>query len=422
MGEEKKINILVIPSDHFGCGYWRSVHPHTYLAKKMGDRFNVDIIYEPPTDGRLEEFYKKYDIIHIHKTLDANLELIHFFQKCGCLVCVDVDDSPTLDKEHPMYISSQIEKWYIPIHKSLSAANFTTTTTPIFRDEIKQKFNKFCFNIPNAVPEGEGQFVLNKIKKTERIRFGIVCGSSHYHDILILKDMVDKMDSELLSKIQFVLCGFDVKGTTTQYLPPTEPGGKPIKKVKNTNPEDSIWNEFERILTKNYETISEEHKKWLLEYHANEDDPFLDEPYRRFWTKPIEEYYQSYSEVDVLMAPLFENHFNKMKSNLKFVEAANARIPVIATDFGPYSFDRTPVITKGGNVNPYGNCFLVETLKNKKGWLKTVKWITEHPEYVQIAGNNLYAAYRNKYFAQAVSEERARIYTDIVKNKEKYLK
>ena len=48
-------------------------------------------------------------------------------------------------------------------------------------------------------------------------------------------------------------------------------------------------------------------------------------------------------------------------------------IPVIATDFGPYSFDRIPVLSKDGEVNLRGNCFLVETRKNKIQTWKTKK-------------------------------------------------
>ena len=421
MTKDGKINILVIPSDKYGCGFWRSVNPHTFLGINMQDKFNVDIIYTPPTLGNLEDFYGKYDIIHIHKKLDDNCELIHFMQKCGCMVIVDIDDSPKLDKEHPLYLSSVHDKWYIPINKSLSEANAVITTTDIFAKEIKQELNKNVFVLPNALPEGEGQFVLNKVRKTNRIRFGIVCSSSHYHDILILKDMVEKMPKEYIDKIQFQLCGFDTRGTTTFYK--RIPGkSEYIVEKRDILPSESIWNKYEKIITNNYSIISEEHRKWLLEYHANEEDPFIDEAYRRFWTLDIEKYYQQYNQIDVLMAPLFENHFNSVKSNLKFVESAFAHIPVIATDFGPYSFDRIPVLSKDGEVNLRGNCFLVETRKNKKDWLKTIKWIVDNPNSIKWVGENLYNDYKDTYSAKAVCQKRANIYTKILKEKDKFKK
>ena len=422
MTKDGKIKILVIPSDHFGCGFWRSKNPHSALALKMPEQFSVDISYDIPTTGMLEDFYKQYDIVHIHKKLDDEAEIIRFLKHCGCMVIVDIDDAQKLDKEHPMFLSSVNDKWYIPINKNLAAANAVTTTTKIFADEIKKELNKNVFVFPNALPEGEGQFVLHKQRETNRIRFGIVCGSSHYHDLLILQDMVEKMPEDYLKKIQFVLCGFDVHGTKTIYKAPEDEGGEPIVERIAIKPEESVWNEFERILTNNYRTISEEHKKWLLEYHADTLDPFIDEPYRRFWTIPIDNYYQQYNHIDVLMAPLFENHFDKVKSNLKFVEAAFAHIPVIATNFGPYSYDREPVIKKGGYIDKNGDCFVVDTIKNKKDWLRTVKWIVDNPDSIQWAGENLYQHYRNKYSLNAVTDERAKVYSEILSNKKKYYK
>ena len=82
------------------------------------------------------------------------------------------------------------------------------------------------------------------------------------------------------------------------------------------------------------------------------------------------QYYQQYNHVDILLAPLIENHFNSVKSNLKFVEAGFAKIPIIATNFGPYSpstIGCTPINEKGGEINKNGNCFLIDTTKNKKG-------------------------------------------------------
>ena len=61
----KKIKILVIPSDKSGCGKFRSVDPHVYIAEHYGDEFDVDIVYNMP-NGDLEAFLKQYDLIHIH--------------------------------------------------------------------------------------------------------------------------------------------------------------------------------------------------------------------------------------------------------------------------------------------------------------------------------------------------------------------
>ena len=45
---DKKIKVLVVPSDVYGVGLYRSVSPHTQLDKIYGDEFDVEINYNPP--------------------------------------------------------------------------------------------------------------------------------------------------------------------------------------------------------------------------------------------------------------------------------------------------------------------------------------------------------------------------------------
>ena len=89
----KKIKMLVIPSDKTGVGKFRSVDPHVYIAEHYNDDFDVDIMYleDIPTND-IEDFLKKYDLIHIHKQLDKELRLMSTIKFLGIPVIVDVDD------------------------------------------------------------------------------------------------------------------------------------------------------------------------------------------------------------------------------------------------------------------------------------------------------------------------------------------
>ena len=64
---EKKIKMLVIPSDRSGCGFFRSVQPHVYIAEHYSNEFEIDIVYEFPKNVELDKFFSQYDIVHIHK-------------------------------------------------------------------------------------------------------------------------------------------------------------------------------------------------------------------------------------------------------------------------------------------------------------------------------------------------------------------
>ena len=99
---EKKIKMLVIPSDHGGCGFFRSTQPHVYIAENYGDLFDIDIMYNFPQDVPLDKFLSQYQIVHIHKQLDNNCELINMMKFLGIKVIVDIDDHWDLGNDHPM--------------------------------------------------------------------------------------------------------------------------------------------------------------------------------------------------------------------------------------------------------------------------------------------------------------------------------
>ena len=88
---DKKIKMLVIPSDRSGVGKFRSIDPHVYIADHYKDDFDIDIVFNMP-HGDLESFLKQYDLIHIHKQLDKGGKIIDMIKFLGIPVIVDIDD------------------------------------------------------------------------------------------------------------------------------------------------------------------------------------------------------------------------------------------------------------------------------------------------------------------------------------------
>lgn len=299
---DRKIRMLVIPSDRTGVGYMRSLKPHTYIQEHYPDEFDIDIVYNLPREN-LDTYLKQYDLIHIHKQLDRNCEIMKMINFLGIPVIVDIDDHYNLGNDHPMSITAKRERWHEPIINHLKLANYVTTTTPIFADEIK-KHNKNVFVFPNAIDPNEKQYEYKKNPDNGKLRVGIICGSSHLHDIELLGDLV----STTADNVQIVLCGFDTNGTITMYNQQT--GEKTTRPIE---PKESVWYTYEKIITGNYKTLSDEHKAFLSKFIKGADDPFVNEKYRRMWTRNINEYATHYQNVDVLLAPLKENEFNKMK-------------------------------------------------------------------------------------------------------------
>ena len=396
--------MLVIPSDHTGCGKFRSVQPHTYIQEHYSDEFDIDIVYNLPKDN-LDKYLMQYDLIHIHKQLDKNCEIMKMINFLEIPVIIDVDDHYKLGDDHPMSLSAKKEKWHEPIINHIKLAKYVTTTTPIFAKEIS-KHNKNVFVFPNAINPEEKQYIQTKTDNNGKLRVGIICGSSHLKDIQLLGDLV----SQTKDNVQIVLCGFDTNGTITTYNQETgEKSQRPIK------PEESVWFTYEKIITGNYKTLSNEHKDFLMKFLKGVDDPFVGERYRRMWTRDITRYATHYENVDVLLAPLKENEFNKMKSQLKTIEAGFTHTALIAQNFGAYTIDSIPMIEFGGKVNEDGNCLLVDSRKNHKDWVKYINKLAENPDMVKKLQDNLYNYVKDKYSIDAVCKQRVEFYKSIVK-------
>lgn len=408
----EKIKLLVIPSDHAGVGKFRSVDPHVYIAEHYKDEFDVDILYiNDLPHNNLDKFFSQYDLIHIHKELDKNMQLMNLIKFLGIPVIVDVDDYYYLGEDHPMSISARKEQWHVPIIKHLEAADYVSTTTPIFANELK-KHNKNVLIFPNGINPDDKQYSMEKTK-SNKLRVGLICGSSHLHDIELMENIASCARPD--TNVQFVLCGFDTNGTRTIYHQDTgQVERRPIF------PEESVWFEYEKLITDNYKYISQAHKDFLLKFMAGVDDPFVDEPYRRMWTRNINKYATHYENVDVLLAPLKENNFNKMKSQLKEIEAGFTNTALIAQNFGAYTLDLTNIRERGGEINQNGTAMLVDTRKNHKDWKKDIEFLSKNPDVVQLLQKNLHELVKDKYSLATICKQRVEAYKKIVEeNKNK---
>lgn len=403
----KKIKMLVLPSDHYGCGFFRSLQPHQYIQEHYSDLFDIDIRYDLPNDGQLDKFFSQYDIVHLHKNLDNKCELINMIKFVGCKVIVDIDDHWNLGNDHPMSLTAKKEQWHLPVINHLKLADMVTTTTPIFKKVI-EKHNKNVLVFPNAIDQNDDRFKL-KNTKTDKIRFGIICGSSHLKDIELIRGTTAQLSKETLDKMQFVLCGFDTNGTRTIYHQDTgRVERRPIL------PEETVWYEYEKIITNDYKIVSDDHKRHLKMFMKDVDYPIMEESYRRCWTKDMNNYYKHYENIDVLLVPLKENDFNAVKSQLKVIEAGFGHKAIIAQNFGPYTIDLKPMIEKGGKINENGNALLVDSSKNHKQWAKYITKLVGDKEMLKKLQDNLYETVKDTYSLETVCKERVEAYLKLV--------
>ena len=89
-----KIKVLVVPSDTCGCGYYRSLRPHTKLQELYSDEFDVTIKYD--FNWRDLETIGKHDILHFHKGIYNDIEgfrlALQFCKENGIKTVMDIDD------------------------------------------------------------------------------------------------------------------------------------------------------------------------------------------------------------------------------------------------------------------------------------------------------------------------------------------
>jgi glycosyltransferase involved in cell wall biosynthesis len=405
----KKLKVLVVPSDRTGVSYFRSTNPHIALENNYPDEFHIDVDYEPQINN--DEWLKQYDIIHYHRTIgsyEQMASLVQKFKSLGIVSIMDLDDYWAPGIHHPAYLlikNAEIDK---KILENIKSAENVTTTTSIFAKEIA-KYNKNVHVLPNAVDPKEKQFT-PKLEKSDRIRIGWLGGSSHLKDLEILNGVVGRLRTDnLLDKVQFVLCGFDTRGTHTQIDSVTKE-----QKTRPITPRESVWFKYEQIFTDNYQTISPEYKEFLMKFSQDEFPNVANEPYRRVWTKPISTYASNYNLFDISLAPIEEHIFNQVKSQLKVIEAGFHHKAIIAQDYGPYQIDLTNAIQYGGGFDMEANGILIDSKKNGKDWYTAIKKLITNPEVVTALQENLYQTVKDTYSMDKVTEDRRALYLSLV--------
>ena len=401
-----KINVLVLPSDTSGVGRFRSVDPHIKLQNLYPNDFHVDIDYQP----RLNDlnYWKKYQIVHFHRSvgpIENCPSLVRSLQSLGIIVIADIDDYWLPTKEHPIHQLIVENKIHTKIVENLKVADYVTTTTELFANEIR-KFNKNVLVLPNAIDPKEPQFNEPTLE-SEKIRVGWLGGSSHLHDLKLLDGMVSKL-SPIQDKLQYYVCGFDIRGTVTEINKETgQQTQRPIK------PQETVWVRYEEIFTNNYKIISPEYKTYLDKFEEGDYPAIEKENYVRVWTRPVDSYARNYAKFDISLAPIKNHMFNRMKSQLKVIEAGFYKKALIASNIGPYTIDLKHALHQGKFTD--GNALLVNESNNHSDWAKHVKKLVDNPNLITDLGERLYETVKERYDLNLVTKTRADFYKSLIK-------
>ena len=334
MGENKKIRVLIVNSDNQGVGHFRSIWPAQAIQKNHSDEFEIEINSQPNLEN--VEYFKQFDIVHFHRHLGPNEKETENFQRLkdlGIILIMDIDDYWEPFFAHPLYQIIKQEGLAKRIEATLPKADYVTTTTSIFADEIK-KFNPNVQVIPNAVDPNAKMWKENdtRLPSDERCRISWIGGSSHLDDLMLMEHSMKLLygNKELSDKFQMSLCGFDTRGTITEIGQFGKQTSRPIL------PHETIWNKFETIFAggqlptppkpgeapktrltfdKSHAGLMDdpEYAKWLYKIERKEPMNVLEKKYMRRWTLPLTQYAKHYDYCDVCLAPL--NHIDATTSD-----------------------------------------------------------------------------------------------------------
>jgi glycosyltransferase involved in cell wall biosynthesis len=322
----------------------------------------------------------------------------------GIVTIDDIDDYWMPTKEHPIHDVIRFNKINEKIVANLKVAKYVTTTTTIFADEI-MKLNKNVVIFPNAINPNEPQFK-EPTPESDRLRIGWLGGSSHLHDLQLLDQSFSKL-TQYKDKLQYVLCGFDTRGSVTEINQQT---GE--HKKRDILPHETVWAQYEKIFTQNHTTVSDDYKKYLNLFTTESYPNEMNEPYLRVWTRPVQSYAKNYSKFDVSLAPIKNHIFNRMKSQLKVIEAGFYKKAIIASNLGPYTIDLKHCLDHGNFVD--GNALLVDENRNHSDWAKFIEKLVKNPNMAKDMGERLYETVKDKYDLNVVTKARAEFYKSIV--------
>lgn len=450
-----KIRILFYNLDGAGVNYFRTQTPAQELERNHSDEFYVEINPQLDfNDPNIVEYLKTFHIIHYHRQFLGEtaqmLTLAQELRKSGTILIVDIDDYWRLHRLHPFYNMSQEKNLHVPIIENLKIADYVTTTTDLFATEIKKVTGKDNVNVfYNSIdPTWMKQFQNNwKPDSDGLVRITYMAGSSHMVDVQQLEGVINVLNSdpETKGKFKINIAGWDTEGSTTDVtfnqefstelqklglwtqdvvkainksrgdvdqIPKIsqELKDKYRNKVFNSEQrdiksEESVYLVYEKILTDNHRIIeNQDYMDWLNNYERNVK--YEDEGnFARRWTQKANTYAQVLDETDIVLAPLANNEFNTMKSNLKQVECWTRKLPIVCSDIPPYNVD-------GRHME---NCVLIPAEKNAhKYWKKYLKKLIIDADLRKKLGEQLYEDFKHDYNLADVTKKRAEFYKAVV--------
>ena len=333
------MKILGLSRINSGCGYHRIVCPLGF----MNDiKAHVTNLITP------EVLEKNWDIIFYNRFSSIDDELHNY--KINHKIVLDLDDDWKLPPNHLSYYDYSILK--NRLEENILKADLVICSNERILNRVKE-FNTNAIIVPNALPYGIDQFTTEKVED-EKIRI-FWCGSiTHNHDIEILRRPLSKL-TQYKSKVKMIMGGYDDSNKESKV----------------------IWDRMLSAFTNGRQ----------LDYAV-------------IRSLLPNKYMQMYNYADIMVIPLEKSEWHAAKSNLKILEAAAKKIPVVVSAVEPYIKD------------PDAPVFFV---RKQTDWFKHLNYLINDEQARKESGEALYQWALKNYNLADINNDRRKAFSDLIK-------
>ena len=338
------MRVIVVHEGVHSVDYHRLIVPFAHIGKSFDE---IKIFSKNHLEDVTVDFLKQQqiDIVVYSRNISPTLNprpIFAMLKAAGVKIVIDIDDYWQLPKHHPNYKLSIQSGLSRCIEDQIFAADAVITTHGSLRAEIgKIRPTKHVYIAPNGIDPQEPQFSLENLKYDYENVFW-QGGSTHYHDLKLLEGSFKEL--------------IDYKFTLGGYY------------------DSEIWNNYLKLFNKdNYEYEHITH---------------------------VDRYAFNYHNKGICVTPLLNNKFNRMKSELKIIEAGWFQKPVISSMVHPY----TRIIKEDVN-GLYA--------RNKDDWKIKIKGLLSNQQWQDDLRFKLHETVKNNYLINKVNEHRVQCLIDM---------
>ena len=328
------MNICLLTETESGCYKWRSAIPAKYL-KKRGH--TVQIFSNQMSS------YEAPDVLVLFRAhYPQAVKVVEWCKAHNIKIVFDTDDA--LDLVPPENLNFKSVRSRLPLYEFLlRSADLVTTTTATLATHLRG-WNPNVSVIPNSVDPDEWMCE----PRTGEARIGWTGSPTHFADLAVALDAV--REAQKKHPFTFVLQGICQESSLDELVAGLQARwGKPF---------------FETPLGRSIKHFMDKLSGIRYEFHPN---------------VPIEQHPQKVCnlKLDVGIAPLLDDTFNRHKSCIKYYEYAMSGAITLASHVLPYSTE-VPITAK--NNRDSWKRRLEEVLQGDRAalWREQCDWVLTH--------------------------------------------